>query len=123
MARVRSKDTAPELMVRRYLHSKGLRYSLQRSDLPGKPDLVFPSKRVALFVHGCFWHQHSGCRAASLPKTRTDFWRDKLGANVQRDRRVQEQLRDEGWLPLVIWECEIKPDGLENLAATIRNGR
>ncbi|WP_051558762.1 very short patch repair endonuclease [Allorhizobium undicola] len=119
MARVRSRDTGPEMIVRHHLHAKGLRYSLRRNDLPGRPDIVFPSRRIAVFVHGCFWHQHPGCRAATLPKTRTDFWRGKLEANVLRDSRVQDELRAAGWLPLVAWECELTPERLDELATLI----
>ena len=106
MARVRSRDTVPELAVRRIAHGMGLRFRLHRKDLPGRPDLVFPRHRVVVFVHGCFWHRHDGCRYASTPKSRISFWTKKLAANVHRDARQQAALRALGWRVLIIWECE-----------------
>lgn len=120
MSRVRDRDTGPELAVRRFLHSRGLRFRLHRRDLPGRPDLVFPSRRVAVFVHGCFWHRHPGCRRARLPKTRADFWREKLGRNLERDAQAQAALRDKGWTSIVVWECEISPATLDTLERSIR---
>ena len=108
MARVRSSDTGPELKVRGLAHSMGLRFRLNRRDLPGTPDLVFPKHRLALFVHGCFWHRHSGCSRATIPKSHTEFWTKKLAANVARDRRDVRALEELGWRVLVIWECELK---------------
>lgn len=115
MSRVRSRDTKPEMLVRRYLHSKGLRYRLNRKDLPGKPDLVFPSRRAVVFVHGCFWHGHAGCPKAKLPSTRREFWHAKIESNIARDSRLLEALERDGWSCLVIWECEISPNSLEQL--------
>lgn len=108
MRRVRSKDTKPELQVRRLVHGLGYRYRLHAGDLPGRPDLVFRPRRKAVFVHGCFWHRHEGCPRNRLPKSpeRRDFWRNKLDGNAQRDRRNQAALREMGWDVLVIWECE-----------------
>jgi len=106
MAGIRSRDTAPELKVRRIAHRMGLRFRLHRKDLPGRPDLVFPKHRLAVFVHGCFWHRHQGCPRASTPKTRTAFWNAKLAANVTRDVRHEASLKALGWRVLVIWECE-----------------
>ncbi|WP_370165672.1 very short patch repair endonuclease [Bradyrhizobium diazoefficiens] len=106
MARVRGKDTRPELIVRKSAHALGFRFRLHRKDLPGRPDLVFPRLRKAIFVHGCFWHRHSGCSKASMPKTRVDFWRSKFDANVARDARSIAALRTMGWSVCVIWECE-----------------
>lgn len=120
MARVRSKDTKPELVVRKQFHAAGLRYRLHHRGLPGRPDLAFPSRRIAVFVHGCFWHQHPHCPAAAPPKTRADFWREKLAANVRRDERVQEELRAVGWRPVVVWECELTSAYIEELAEAIR---
>ena len=108
MARIGRRDTKPELIVRRMLHAMGCRFRLQRRDLPGTPDIVLPSRRIALFVHGCYWHRHDGCRRASVPKTRTMFWTDKFDRNVARDRRVEGDLRDLGWRPVVVWECETR---------------
>lgn len=108
MGRVRSKDTKPELQVRRLVHGLGYRYRLHATDLPGRPDIVFRPRRKAVFVHGCFWHRHEGCSRNRLPKSpeRHDFWRNKLDGNAKRDRRNQAALREMGWDVLVIWECE-----------------
>ena len=111
MARVRSKDTGPEMRVRRAAHASGLRFRLYRRDLPGTPDLVFPKYGVALFVHGCFWHRHEGCQKAYMPKSRVDFWQGKFAANVERDARAAEKLRAMAWTPVVIWECETTDPG------------
>lgn len=108
MARVRSKDTGPELTVRRAAHSLGYRYRLHRRDLPGTPDLVFQAARIAVFVHGCFWHQHAGCGRASIPQTRSEFWRAKLVRNTERDLAAASELKQRGWTVEVIWECETK---------------
>lgn len=117
MSRVRGKDTKPEMKVRRFVHGMGYRYRLHRKDLPGKPDLVFPSRRKVIFIHGCFWHRHpdSGCKLARLPKSRLDFWRPKLEANRARDLENQIKLAESGWKVLVVWECELGDRaGLEN---------
>jgi DNA mismatch endonuclease (patch repair protein) len=108
MRRIRSKNTAPELLLRRMLHRLGYRFRLHRKDLPGKPDLVFPSRRKVIFVHGCFWHQHSGCREGRVPGTRLDYWEPKLTRNQQRDAAAQLAMREQGWRFLVVWECELK---------------
>jgi DNA mismatch endonuclease Vsr len=108
MRRIRSKDTTPELTVRRLVHSLGYRYRLHRKDIPGKPDLVFLGRKKVIFVHGCFWHQHPGCNEGRLPKTNKDYWQPKLERNVARDSAAQEQLASLGWDVLVLWECEIK---------------
>ena len=106
MAGIRSRDTAPELAVRHVAHRLGLRFRLHRKELPGCPDLVFPKYRLAVLVHGCFWHRHQGCRYAYTPKSRVAFWTEKFAGNVARDRRNESALRDLGWDVLVIWECE-----------------
>lgn len=122
MSRVRSKNTSPEMRVRRLAHAMGLRFRLHRKDLPGKPDLVFPRYRIALFVHGCFWHRHPSCAKASTPKSQTDFWASKFDRNVERDRRNEEALNALGWRVLVIWECETKTDGgIRNILSKITN--
>lgn len=108
MARVKAKNTKPELAVRSLVHRMGFRYRLHGKGLPGRPDLVFARRRKAIFVHGCFWHRHRGCRLARLPKTRLDFWLPKLDANAARDRKVERQLAELGWKIMVIWECEVK---------------
>ena len=121
MRAVRSEDTAPEMTVRRFLHAFGLRFRLHDHRLPGAPDLTFPGRRVALFVHGCFWHQHAGCEAAARPRSRRDYWDRKLDANVARDARNRAALRAAGWKVMVIWECETRiPRRLAALAERIR---
>lgn len=106
MARIRRKDTSPERAVRRLLHRLGYRYRLHHPDLPGCPDIVFTRRRLAIFVHGCFWHAHEDCRRARIPKTRSDYWKAKFQRNKARDERDQKSLRELGWKPYVIWECE-----------------
>lgn len=108
MAGIKDRNTGPELMVRRLAHKLGFRFRLHRKDLPGSPDLVFPGHRVAVFVHGCFWHRHRDCRYAYTPKSRVVFWTEKFAQNTTRDRRAEEALRNLGWRVLVIWECETK---------------
>jgi len=108
MGRVRGVDTKPEMVVRRTLHRMGLRFRLHRRDLPGRPDIVLPRHRVAIFVHGCFWHRHPGCRATTTPKTRAEFWAAKFDANVARDRLAETGLAAAGWNVLVVWECDTK---------------
>ncbi len=114
MRRVKATDTSPELAVRRALHAKGYRFRLHRKDLPGKPDLAFPSRRAAIFVHGCFWHGHGCKRGARIPKTNTDYWLAKIARNKARDARNSKALSDLGWRSLTVWECE-----LTDQAATI----
>jgi DNA mismatch endonuclease, patch repair protein len=106
MARIRGRDTGPEIRVRRALHAAGLRFRLHCRDLPGKPDIVLPRWRTAVFVHGCFWHRHPGCPNASVPKTRVAFWDAKFAATVSRDARNIGSLRAMGWNVIIIWECE-----------------
>lgn len=108
MRKVRSKDTGPEMAVRSLVHSLGFRFRLHRANLPGKPDLVFPSLRKVIFVHGCFWHHHKSCREATIPSSRRDYWEVKLIRNAERDRKHLADLRKLGWKSLVVWECEIK---------------
>lgn len=108
MASVRGKDTKPEMVVRRLSHAFGYRFRLHRQDLPGTPDLVFPRLGLVLFVHGCFFHRHEGCRLTTTPVSNWDFWQRKFMANVKRDRRVSAQLRALGWRVNIVWECETK---------------
>jgi DNA mismatch endonuclease (patch repair protein) len=117
MSRIRGHDTRPEIDLRRYLHAVGLRYRLRCSALPGRPDIVFPSKRVVIFVHGCFWHRHPGCRFAATPKTHVEFWRRKFEANVARDARVESLLATMGWTCITCWECQTNdPIALDEIA-------
>jgi DNA mismatch endonuclease (patch repair protein) len=120
MARIRATDTGPEMVVRRAAHALGLRFRLHRRDLPGSPDLVFPGRRRTLFVHGCYWHRHPGCRLAYSPKSNTDFWQAKFNRNVARDAAAIAALQAAGWQADVIWECETRrpetiPDRLRSL--------
>ncbi|GAA4035704.1 DNA mismatch endonuclease Vsr [Sphingomonas rosea] len=110
MSRVPQKNTSPELRVRRAAHALGLRFRIHRRNLPGTPDLVFPKYKVAIFVHGCFWHRHPGCPKASVPKTRQEFWEAKFARNVERDRHVDAQLSARGWRVCKLWECETKDE-------------
>lgn len=108
MSKVKGRDTKPEMLVRRLVYSMGYRYRLHRKDLPGCPDLAFIGRKKAIFVHGCFWHQHSNCKRATIPKTNAVFWKAKLNNNVKRDKRAQQALVNMGWQVLVIWQCEMK---------------
>lgn len=119
MSRIRGKDTAPEMIVRRLLHRLGYRFRLHAAALPGRPDIVFPGRSCALFVHGCFWHRHTGCRYARMPTTRTGFWSDKFEANVKRDTAAVEALEHSGWRVLTVWECETRQLP-ESLAAKLQ---
>lgn len=107
----RCKDTRPELALRRALHALGYRFRLHRKGLPGTPDLVFPSRGVAVQVHGCFWHAHAGCPGASVPRSRPEYWGPKLARNAERDRESSRALRLMGWRVCVVWECELRPGG------------
>jgi DNA mismatch endonuclease (patch repair protein) len=107
MSRIRGSDTKPELLVRSLLHRMGYRFRLHRKDLPGRPDIVLPKYRTVIFVHGCFWHRHKGCKYAYTPKSRTDFWQNKFQGTVERDKRNRRELRKLGWKVIVIWECQI----------------
>lgn len=108
MAGIGSKNTAPEMRLRRALHARGLRYRLHARALPGKPDIVFPQFRAVLFVHGCFWHRHPGCSLATTPATRSEFWKAKFEGNVSRDGAAVRALRQEGWRVGIVWECEMR---------------
>jgi DNA mismatch endonuclease (patch repair protein) len=107
MAKVKQKDTEPEILVRRYLFSKGFRYRVNVKTLSGSPDIVLPKYRTAIFVHGCFWHGHT-CRAGHLPSSNLDYWQAKIKKNVERDQRKIENLKEQGWNVIVVWQCEIK---------------
>ena len=125
MSRIRAKDTKPERLVRSFLHRAGFRFRLHASGLKGKPDIVLPKYRSVVFVNGCFWHGHAGCRRAGTPQTNRAFWQEKIGSNKQRDRRVARALRRDGWNVFVIWECQIGEPGrpgsrLRNLVAKLR---
>jgi DNA mismatch endonuclease (patch repair protein) len=115
MSGIRSKDTKPEMTVRRFLHARGFRYRLHARDLPGSPDLVLPKYRVAILVHGCFWHRHSACRFATTPASNAERWRLKFQTNIDRDIRKLTSLQAAGWRVIVVWECELKRDPVSRL--------
>ena len=108
MSAIKSKNTKPEIKVRKVLHSMGYRFRLHSKDLPGSPDIVLPKYKTVIFVHGCFWHRHENCKYASTPKTRKEFWESKFKANVKRDKEIEEKIKNIGWQSSVIWECELK---------------
>lgn len=110
MAGIRAKNTKPELLVRSYLHGRGLRFRLHVKTLPGKPDIVLPKYRAIVFVHGCFWHHHQGCKYAYVPNSRPDFWMQKLSQNAVRDREKANMLIKSGWRVFTVWECELRKD-------------
>ena len=119
MAGIGGRNTKPELILRRALHARGLRYRLHNRQLPGTPDLVFRRFGAVCFVHGCFWHRHEGCPYTTNPATRPDFWRAKFRANVERDRRNGERLREAGWRIAVVWECSLRKDGVDRTALAL----
>ncbi|WP_022728415.1 very short patch repair endonuclease [Fodinicurvata sediminis] len=108
MRGVKQENTKPEILVRRIIHSSGYRFRLHRKDLPGRPDIVLPKYQLAIFVHGCFWHQHDGCHDDRMPTSNTEYWTQKLQRNKERDKEKFENLKDKGWNVLIIWECETK---------------
>lgn len=120
MSGIRAKNTKPELLVRKYLHAKGLRFRLHVKELPGKPDLVFPKYKTVVFVHGCFWHHHPKCKFAYIPKSNTAFWIEKLQGNRKRDAKRVAELKKLGWKSLVVWECSLDDKSLNDLARAIR---
>lgn len=112
MSKIRGKQTKPEILVRKFLYSKGFRYRINVPWLPGKPDIVLAKYRCVIFVNGCFWHGHPKCKYATLPKTNTDFWKDKIEKNAERDRNNYELLQDMGWNVIVVWQCELRNENL-----------
>lgn len=116
MAGIKSKDTKPELTVRRYLHARGFRYKLHARGLPGSPDLVLPKYRVVVFVHGCFWHRHSNCRYTTNPQTNIERWTKKFESNVLRDKRTLDSIARLGWTAIIVWECEVRQNADSRLA-------
>jgi DNA mismatch endonuclease, patch repair protein len=110
MSRIRSKDTKPEILVRKFLHSKGFRFRLHAKNLPGKPDIVLPKYKTVIFVHGCFWHGHKGCKYFVIPKTRTEWWLNKINTNIANDKKKERTLKLLGWRVIHVWECELKND-------------
>lgn len=119
MSRIQGKNTGPELLLRQAVHARGFRYRLHDSDLPGKPDLVFSKYRAVCFVHGCFWHRHSGCRFATTPSSRAEYWKEKLEGNVFRDKQSRQKLLELGWRVAVVWECALRDHRREETASEI----
>src|SRR5687767_4060692 len=117
MSRISSTNTKPEILVRRFLHANGFRYKLHDKTLPGKPDLVLPKYKTVIFVHGCFWHGHEGCRYYVVPKTRTEWWLNKINGNIANDKKAAEALLASGWKIIEVWECELKS---ANFSATLK---
>ena len=113
MASIKGKNTKPEMIVRKFLWRHGLRYRLNHPRLPGKPDIVLRKYRTCIFVNGCFWHGHEGCKLFVMPKTRTEFWQNKVNRNKERDKRVKQELTSMGWHSITIWECELRPSNRE----------
>ncbi|MFT4154335.1 very short patch repair endonuclease [Parafilimonas sp.] len=109
MSRIKGKDTKPEMLVRRFLHANGFRYKLHDKTLPGKPDIVLPKYKTVIFVHGCFWHGHEGCKYYVVPKTRTEWWLNKINGNIANDAKATAALKEQGWKIISLWECELKP--------------
>jgi DNA mismatch endonuclease (patch repair protein) len=108
MSRIKGKDTKPEMLVRRFLHANGFRYKLHDKSLPGKPDIVLPKYKTVIFVHGCFWHGHEGCKYFKVPKTRTEWWENKITGNILQDSKVLSLLTSIGWKIIILWECDLK---------------
>jgi len=119
MSRIGARNTKPEMIVRRGLHSAGFRFRIHRKDLPGNPDVVLPKHRAVIFVHGCFWHRHEGCSNFRLPKTNTEFWGEKIGRNAERDSKAAAELRSRGWRVLVVWECATRRIPVDELVPEI----
>lgn len=119
MSRIRGKNTKPEIFVRKFLYSQGIRYRIH-SKLPGKPDIVIRKSKLAVFINGCFWHGHKNCKDFSLPKTRTDFWKNKIEGNRLRDRKNSASLRKSGWHVLIIWECELQKNKEKTLGLLLQ---
>lgn len=118
MKAVKGKNTKPEMLVRKYLFSKGFRYRLYVKNLPGKPDIVLRKYKTVIFINGCFWHGHEGCKYATIPQTNTDFWKEKIEGNKRRDKEERIRLRDLGWHVIQIWTCQLKPN---NINQTLKN--
>lgn len=119
MSRIKSKDTKPEMLVRRFLFANGFRYRLHDKKLPGKPDIVLTKYKTVIFVHGCFWHGHEDCKYFVVPKTRTEWWLEKINGNIEVDKRAFDLLEKEGWKIITIWECELKPSKVEETLNSI----
>ena len=113
MSRIKGKNTKPEMLVRRFLHANGFRYKLHDKTLPGKPDIVLPKYKTVIFIHGCFWHGHEGCKYYIVPKTRTEWWLNKINGNIANDEKALKALKKEGWKIITLWECNLKPSTID----------
>ncbi|MEP6676562.1 MAG: DNA mismatch endonuclease Vsr [Ferruginibacter sp.] len=122
MSQIKGKNTKPEILVRKFLHANGFRYKLHDKTLPGKPDIVLPKYKIVIFVHGCFWHGHAGCRYYVIPKTRTEWWLDKINKNRANDVKAKKGLKKEGWKIAEVWECDLKKEKLENTLGKLLKG-
>lgn len=121
MSRIRSQDTRPEILVRKFLHANGFRYSLHKKTLPGKPDIFLPKYKTVIFIHGCFWHGHANCKYFVVPKTRTKWWINKIAVSKANDEKAVKALRMDGWKVITVWECKLKPSKAERtLTALLR---
>jgi DNA mismatch endonuclease (patch repair protein) len=121
MSRIKSKNTKPEMLVRQFLHKNGFRYRLHVKDLPGKPDIVLPKYKTVIFIHGCFWHGHEGCKYYVVPKTRTEWWLNKIQGNTANDTKAEALLKDAGWKIIKVWECELKKSFIDNTLKMLEN--
>ncbi|MBB5438541.1 DNA mismatch endonuclease (patch repair protein) [Pedobacter sp. AK017] len=119
MSKIKGKDTKPELLVRKFLHKNGFRYRIHVKDLPGKPDIVLPKYKTVIFVHGCFWHGHEGCKYYVVPKTRTDWWLNKINGNITKDLNARQSLTEGGWKVIEIWECDLKKAKIESTLSNL----
>jgi len=119
MSRIKGKNTKPEMVVRTFLHAQGFRYKLHHKTLPGKPDLVLPKYKTIIFVHGCFWHGHEGCKYYTVPKTRTEWWLNKINGNIANDTKAVKALKKDGWKVITIWECNLKPAKVEKTLTSL----
>lgn len=119
MSRIRSGDTKPEMLVRKFLHANGYRYKLHEKKMPGKPDIVLPKYKTIIFIHGCFWHGHANCKYYVVPKTRTQWWLDKINRNITNDKKAVKALKKEGWRLITIWECKLKPAKLSKTLSSL----
>jgi DNA mismatch endonuclease (patch repair protein) len=121
MSRIKGKDTKPEMLVRRFLHANGFRYKLHDKTLPGKPDIVLPKYKTVIFIHGCFWHGHANCKYFTIPKTKTEWWSNKINGNKENDAKAVKTLKKDGWKIITIWACKLKTGKLENTLSSLFN--
>lgn len=119
MSQIKARDTKPELLVRKFLHANGFRYKLHDKTLPGKPDIVLPKYKTVIFIHGCFWHGHKNCKYFVVPKTRTQWWLDKINRNKTNDEKAVKELKKDGWKIITIWECSLKPVKLDKTLTSL----